>query len=160
MTKKRKIKIGIVALIFIILLCVFFLSLNIKPKKISTITNSIDNPTGLAYEAQDKKVNSNLVENLEIKQEIAFLEINGAKYESEISENISVYEFMEKLKNEGKINFVEKNYIGIGKFIEEINGIKGKDNKYWIYYVNEKKADIGVSDYKLKNKDIVSWKYE
>ena len=66
---------------------------------------------------------------------------------------------MEKLKSEGKINFVEKNYTGMGKFIESINGIKNGE-KNWIYYVNGQKANIGVSNYKIKNGDIVSWKYE
>ena len=88
------------------------------------------------------------------------LEIDGIKYETEITENETVYEFMEKLRNEGKIDFKEKTYVGMGKFIEEINGVKGNGNKYWIYYVNNKKAEVGVSNYKLKSGDVVSWKLE
>jgi len=64
------------------------------------------------------------------------------------------------LRNEGKIDFKEKTYVGMGKFIEEINGVKGNGNKYWIYYVNNKKAEVGVSNYKLKSGDVVSWKLE
>ena len=90
----------------------------------------------------------------------ATLEINGIKYESKISSKISVYDFMEQLKSEGKITFTEKNYIGMGKFIEEINGIKSDGENYWIYYVNGKKANIGISNYKINSGDIVSWKYE
>lgn len=89
----------------------------------------------------------------------AFLEINGEKYQTEIKDGISVYDFMDKLRSEGKINFVAKNYIGIGQFIEEINGIRGNGDEYWIYYVNGKKSDVGVSDYKIKTGDIVSWNY-
>ena len=66
---------------------------------------------------------------------------------------------MEQLQNEGKINFKEKTYSGMGEFIEEINGIKNGE-KNWIYYVNNKKAEIGVSNYKINIGDIVSWKYE
>ena len=88
------------------------------------------------------------------------LEINDEKYEGVLEGEASVYDFMGQLRREGKINFKEKNYTGIGKFIEEINGVKGDGNNYWIYYVNGKKAEIGVSNYKLKNGDIVSWKYE
>lgn len=87
------------------------------------------------------------------------LEINGIKYESKISEEISVYDFMDKLRTEEKIDFKEKNYSGMGKFIEEINGIKNGE-KYWIYYVNGEKATIGVSNYKINEGDIISWKYE
>jgi len=72
---------------------------------------------------------------------------------------ITVYDFMSKLQSEGKINFTEKNYIGMGKFIETINGIKGTGNRNWIYYVNGKEAQIGVSNYKINPGDIVSWKY-
>ncbi len=67
---------------------------------------------------------------------------------------------MNKLRSEGKIKFTEKNYIGMGKFIETINDIKNNGEKNWIYYVNGKKAQVGVSNYKIKTGDIVSWKYE
>lgn len=72
----------------------------------------------------------------------------------------SVFDFMGKLQNEGKINFTEKNYIGMGEFIDSINGIQNNSNRSWIYYVNDKKATIGVSNYKLNPGDVVSWKYE
>jgi len=60
---------------------------------------------------------------------------------------------------EGKIDFKDKTYSGMGKLIEEINGISNGD-KYWIYYVNGQKANIGISNYKIKAGDVVSWKYE
>jgi len=86
--------------------------------------------------------------------------INEEKYTTNISDEINVYDIMNKLKTEGKIDFKEKNYSGMGKFIEEINGVKGNGEKYWIYYVNNKKANIGVSNYKINVGDIISWKYE
>jgi len=92
--------------------------------------------------------------------EIATLEINGIKYESKILGETSIYDFMYQLKNEGKIDFQEKNYTGMGKFIEEINGIKGDGKNFWIYYVNGQKAEIGVSEYKIKPNDVITWKYE
>jgi hypothetical protein len=73
---------------------------------------------------------------------------------------MSVYDFMTQLRNEGKINFKDKTYAGMGKFIEEINGIKGSNDKYWIYYVNNKRAEVGVSNYQLNPGDVVSWKLE
>ena len=89
----------------------------------------------------------------------AFFEVNGIKYEGKIPGEISVYDFMEKLKKDKKINFEARNYAGMGEFIESINGIKNSD-KSWIYYVNGKKAEIGVSNYKIKKGDIVSFRYE
>lgn len=72
---------------------------------------------------------------------------------------ISVYDFMSKLRNEGKIDFKSENYIGMGEFVEEIDGLRNGE-KNWIYYVNNKKADIGISNYKINSGDTVTWKYE
>ena len=73
---------------------------------------------------------------------------------------ISVYDFMNNLRNEGKINFSDKNYISMGKFIVSINGIENNGEQNWIYYVNGVEAQVGVSNYKIKQGDIVSWKFE
>jgi len=88
------------------------------------------------------------------------LEINGQRYEDNIATGTSVYDFMSKLREEGKINFTEKNYTGIGKFIDSINGVKGNGSENWIYYVNGIEAQVGVSNYKIKPGDVISWKYE
>ena len=90
----------------------------------------------------------------------ATLLVNSVKYESQIAEPMSVYDFMTQLQNEGKITFKDTAYVGLGKFIEEINGIKGAGGRNWIYYVNGKKAEVGVSNYKINPGDVVSWKYE
>lgn len=101
-------------------------------------------------------------ENLLVEKTItktATLLINDKKYESVIENKTNIYHFMNQLRNEEKIDFKEKTYSGMGKFINEINGIKNKD-KNWIYYVNGKKATIGISNYKINPGDVVSWKYE
>ena len=90
----------------------------------------------------------------------AILEIENIKYEEGITGTETVYSLMDKLKQEGKINFKETNYIGMGELITEINGIQASGGKSWIYYVNGKQANVGVSNYKLKNGDIVSWQYQ
>ena len=95
-----------------------------------------------------------------IKTAKTVLEINGVRYEDEIVGEMSVYDFMSKLQSEGKITFKDKTYTGMGKLIEEINGLKSDGKKYWIYYVNGIEAQLGVLDYKIKPGDIVSWKME
>lgn len=90
----------------------------------------------------------------------ATLEINELSYKSTIENDTSVYDFMQKIKDKGEITFEEKNYTGMGKFIDEINGIRGNGEKYWIYYVNDTKAKIGISNYKINPGDVVSWRYE
>lgn len=96
---------------------------------------------------------------MEPKLEVGVKE-NNITFTNNILGETSVYNFMDKLRSEGKIDFTEKNYIGMGKLIEEINGLKNNNTKNWIYYVNGKKAEIGISNYKIKKDDVVSWKYE
>ncbi len=54
-----------------------------------------------------------------------------------------------------------KEYTGMGKFVEEINGIKNNPttNEYWGYYVNGESAQVGASNYILKQGDKIEWKY-
>jgi hypothetical protein len=50
----------------------------------------------------------------------------------------------------------------LGVFIDEIQGIKNdtSNNMYWMFYVNNKMAEVGVSAYRLSDNDVVEWKYE
>ena len=88
------------------------------------------------------------------------LQINGVSYKDEITKPTNVYDFMSQLRSEGKINFTEVNYTGMGKFINEINGVKNSNSQSWIYYVDGIEAQIGISNYKINPGDVVSWKYE
>lgn len=137
--KNKKIIIVAAVLVFLTFFSIFFLTSQTKSKKISSMSNP--NPVGL---------------NSGVK---TVLEINNVRYEDEITGEMSVYDFMSKLQSERKITFKDKTYVGMGKLIEEINGLKSSGNKYWIYYVNDKEAQVGVLDYKIKQGDIVSWKY-
>lgn len=143
MTKKRKILILLIV-VAIVALSIFSISKTQPKTTVSLVTSQ---------KTIEKEDTEKVVQN-------AFLKIENKEYSAEIVNGESVYDFMNKLKSEGKINFKDKTYIGMGKFIEEINGVKSNGDKYWIYYVNGEKAKIGVSDYKIKRGDIVSWKYE
>ncbi len=111
-------------------------------------------PADSPLPSEKEKIESQLIKNF------VTLKINEQKIDSNIKEKESIAELMTQLQDEGKITFTEKNYAGMGKFIEEINGIKNNGDKNWIYYVNGKKAQIGISNYKLNPGDIVSWEYE
>ena len=88
------------------------------------------------------------------------VEENNLVFINDIPGETSVYNFMDRLRSEGKITFTDKTYSGMGKFIEEINGLKNNGNQSWIYDVNEIEAQVGVSNYKINKGDIISWKYE
>jgi len=145
-TRKEKTK-KLILIVFLMLICsVLIYSYTKTPSKqnnISSTTTPI-NPIGKTYGVT--AINTTLL-------------VNDTKYETQIAKTISVYDFMTQLQNEGKITFQDTTYTGMGKFIEEINGVKN-GNKNWIYYVNGEKAEIGISNYEINPGDVVSWKYE
>ena len=69
---------------------------------------------------------------------------------------------MQNLENDtaSGFTFKYKEYPSMGIFVEEINGVRGSQGKYWIYYVNDKEAEVGISKNIVKDGDIISWKQE
>ena len=86
------------------------------------------------------------------------------KYKTEIKEGSSVFEAMkqieEKSTSDNLFSFKYTEHSGLGSFITEINEIKGTPGKYWIYYINNEKASVGVSKYIMKEEDIINCKQE
>jgi len=80
------------------------------------------------------------------------------EYNTDIKEGSSLFDVMEKIKKENNnFDFKYKEYPSLGIFIEGINGVNGGGGKYWIYFVNKKEASVGVSNYILKEGDIINW---
>jgi drug/metabolite transporter (DMT)-like permease len=47
-----------------------------------------------------------------------------------------------------------------GTLVESINGYKnGADKRYWTYTVNGKESPVGAADYKVRQGDIIEWKF-
>jgi len=88
--------------------------------------------------------------------------ISNQTYKTNILPNTNVYQAMQQLQTENKITFSGKNYAGMGFFVDTINKIENinKTNQYWIYYINGKSANVGISNYIINSKDIIEWKYE
>ncbi len=91
----------------------------------------------------------------------SILKVSDVEYKVSLSQGSSAYDLMEAAKTQG-LNFQERQFAGLGVFIDEINGVKSsqKDGKYWIYYINGQKAQVGISSYIIKPNDVISWKYE
>jgi hypothetical protein len=60
----------------------------------------------------------------------------------------------------GTFTFSGKQYPGLGMFIEEIQGRRAADGYYWILYINDDTADLGVSRAEVVPGDIVEWRFE
>lgn len=152
---KRKLKklIPIIILLVISVLVIINLKTTDSPKQEIIPEANINAEQNTEKQAETQQ-------HIPEQKNLATLEINNTKYTTEISENTNIYDFMTKLKSENKIDFKEKNYTAMGAFIEEINNIKNSGEQNWIYYVNNQKANIGISNYQIKPGDVVSWKYE
>ena len=88
--------------------------------------------------------------------------VDDKNYQAEFASSTTVYDLMNKLKYENKISFSGKEYTGMGMFVDEINGVKNDNlaGKYWIYYINSESAQVGISNYTIKQGDLIEWKYE
>jgi len=47
-----------------------------------------------------------------------------------------------------------------GKFIVSIYGINQESDYFWNYYINDDYAMTGVSSYKIKDDDVISFRFE
>lgn len=89
------------------------------------------------------------------------LVVEGKSYELKVAPGSSVYNVLEAAREQG-LSFKGREFPGMGFFVEEING-KAESNRqgmYWIYSVNNKKAEVGVSSYIIQPNDVITWSYE
>ena len=58
----------------------------------------------------------------------------------------------------GEENVGYQDYGGdLGIFVQSIDGVKPKGSKFWLFKVNGKGADVGVSAYKVKSGDKIEF---
>jgi hypothetical protein len=84
------------------------------------------------------------------------------QYSLELPADSTVDTAMQQASQNYQFSYVTKNHPGLGKFVDEIAGQKSNKAQgwYWIYYMNGKLANAGVSTVKVKAGDTISWKYE
>lgn len=177
MLKNRK-KI-IFALIFVIISIVFFAQAfeknilsNVTSGVAENVADSVASNEDVAKETNagaikgvEKNTNvSSFATSTEIvnKSQSGEIIILDKRVEFSFEEGDSLLDAMSELKNSGQISFEGKEFSAMGFFVEEINGFKQlpRERKYWRYYVNNKEASVGISNYKLKNNDSIQWKLE
>ncbi|MBP9694949.1 MAG: DUF4430 domain-containing protein [Candidatus Magasanikbacteria bacterium] len=132
---------------------------------ISTKTTEIIAPTPkISEETTQPKIQEEINKTNTPSETIAAtLIIENTKYEENIPPDSSVYTLIKKIADEGKIKIIFKDFgSDLGYLVQSINGIENsqKENKNWIYYINNKKAQIGISNYRLNPGDTITWKYE
>jgi hypothetical protein len=72
----------------------------------------------------------------------------------EAREKDSVFTMLEQ----SGVALEQRNFPGVGIFIEAINGVHNTGNYYWQFWVNGEYATVGASQYELRHGDEVLWK--
>jgi hypothetical protein len=92
----------------------------------------------------------------------ATLTVEEKTYSVSLPKGSSVYDLMVRAQETSDFQFRGQEFPGLGFFIQAINGLEQSPRlaKYWIYYINGKNAEIGISAYTVNNHDIISWRYE
>ena len=102
---------------------------------------------------------STKVSHFDNKEQINFI-VGANNYPVNAPVGSTAYDAMNILASTTDFTFKSVFYSGLGYFIEEINNVKNSHGQYWTLYVNGKYSDVGVSDYKLSQGDVIEWKYE
>ena len=58
------------------------------------------------------------------------------------------------------LTFTGRNYPSLGFFVESIDGKQAGNGSAWIFYVNGKESQTGISSTMLHPGDTVEWRYE
>ena len=90
------------------------------------------------------------------------LAVQEKTYLVSLPEGSSAYDLMVRAQETSDFQFKGREFPGLGFFIQAINGLEQSPRlgKYWIYYINGKKAEVGISAYTVNTHDIILWKYE
>lgn len=108
--------------------------------------------------------NTNVLPQKQVQEEIvqANIEVGNTIYKVSLPKGSTVFDLMQYAERQNNFQFYGKDFQGLGFFVSEINGVKQDPLKgsYWIYYINNQKAQVGVSGYIIKNNDTITWKYE
>ncbi|MDP2664669.1 MAG: DUF4430 domain-containing protein [bacterium] len=119
---------------------------------------------GEVWMGQTEDRTSQVVLAPEIEQEQLIpvsLIVEETKYELKVAPGSSAYHVLEAAKEQG-LSFKGREFPGMGFFVEEVNGKaeSSRQGMYWIYSINNKKAEVGVSIYIIQPNDVITWSYE
>lgn len=158
---KNKITI-LLSLIVIIIFTIFFITYiedNNNQEKISTIAIPINEIKETKKITTDKTETTSKPLLLNNTQNITII-AGEEKIKLSATADTLLYNALIQAKNDGIFKFSGKNYPGLGFFVTEIGTLQAGDGKNLFYYINGKKATVGVSSYLLKDNDVIEWKLE
>lgn len=167
--KTKKILISLILILTILFISAYLRLPNKEVRFISSKANQVkENTKEEPIANKSKEITTSLkldsgVNKIPEAMIKATVVVSDKSYEVSIPENKNIYDLMTLLMNNSKDNnftFHAKEYGGMGYFVDMVNGVYGSPGAYWIYYINNKKATVGISQYVVKNGDIIRWAQE
>ncbi len=136
------------------------ISANEKPSAAKTVAAL---PASYADDAANKEAVAPQASS-SVSSETGIIKIDlvagDSRYSANVPASSTAYDAMTALASTTDFRFKGEYFSGLGYFIEEINGKPNQNGYYWTLYVNGKYSNIGASQYALRDKDEVEWKYE
>lgn len=85
---------------------------------------------------------------------------NGEKLETGYSwqDEKTVFDALAEITEKEDIKIETQQY-DFGVFVKNINGRESTAERAWIYFVNGESGQVAADQYKLKDGDVVEWKY-
>lgn len=91
---------------------------------------------------------------------VVIILINGASYSTPLASGETLSQAMQTLMQKGDFTYTQKNYPGLGEFVDSINGVTSNNGHYWFLYKDGKISDTGISSTYLNAGDVIEWKYD
>ncbi len=77
-----------------------------------------------------------------------------------IAADENAFQITEKTAKENNLAFESQTYQSLGALVTKIGEKKnGADGRYWQYWVNQQKPEVGASAYVLQPGDFIEWKF-
>lgn len=127
---------------------------NLTPKEVEGI--KIDLNASINQGAHNiKEINEQ--DFLDIK--IVFSDGKEVSFKSEFKEGESLVKIFRRTLDREGLNLETKNFGGsMGEFVHSINGFKNTKDNWWQYWVNDRYAKVGISNYFPKKQDKIVFK--
>jgi hypothetical protein len=146
--KLKNSSIALLLIAFIAINVIFFYVYSVKTD-FSWPKISFENYTGKT----EKKINT-----------VLNIETGGDKkiFTASLPVGSTAADLLKDTNNKNDIGLITKEFPGSGLFVEGLMGKNSdtKKNTYWFFYINGASSQVGISQYKIKDADTITFKYE
>jgi len=166
---KNKNKIYLLAVLSVLILIVIVVSVSFKISKENDSKKSLNEEVGFEgpqtpppanlipdLSTEDLPKNS-VIENKDLRPMIEIM-VGDVGYKAPIKIGETLKETMDLYQSQNdNFTFSGKEMQGVGFFVDEINGVKNSDGLFWVYYVNDVSATLGISSLRLSGGEVIRW---